>query len=178
MSLCTSRAIGAKDGFGRPFFLVQCGFDGGTARWHRSSIMLKHRRLHLEFNMRQLVALGWSVSGAVSMCAWAQEAIYRCGHEYTNAPRDVRQCERMAPQAVTVITGTRPSPPRAAASVPSTSVTETRTSPETPRTAQPQQAERDLHARTIVGQELGESATATHRLGAGIQRWGAGEMGL
>ena len=134
--------------------------------------MLKLRRLHLEFNMRQLVALGWIVSGAVSMCAWAQEAIYRCGHEYTNAPRDVRQCERMAAQAVTVITGTRPSPPRAAASVPSASVTETRTSPETPRSAQPQQAERDLHARTIVGQELEK---ARQQLTVLVQEYNDGE---
>ena len=134
--------------------------------------MLKLRRLHLEFNMLQLVALGWSVSGAVSMCAWAQEAIYRSGHEYTNAPRDVRQCERMAAQAVTVITGTRPSPPRAAASVPSASVTETRTSPETPRTAQPQQAERDLHARTIVGQELEK---ARQQLTVLVQEYNDGE---
>ena len=134
--------------------------------------MLKLRRLHLVFNMRQLLALGFSVPVAVSTCAWAQEAIYRCGHEYTNAPRDVRQCERMAPQAVTVITGTRPSPPRAAAPVPSASLTETRTSPETLRSAQPQQAERDLHARTIVGQELDK---ARQQLTVLVQEYNDGE---
>lgn len=39
--------------------------------------------------------------------AWAQEAIYRCGNQYTNAPPDVSRCERVAPQTVTVIEGTR-----------------------------------------------------------------------
>jgi hypothetical protein len=38
----------------------------------------------------------------------AQEAIYRCGHEYTNAPRDVSRCERLPAQSVTVIPGVRP----------------------------------------------------------------------
>ena len=37
----------------------------------------------------------------------AQQAVYRCGQEYTNTPADVGRCERLAPQAVTVISGTR-----------------------------------------------------------------------
>jgi len=134
--------------------------------------MLKLRRLHLTFQLRQVLALGFGVTVAVGTCASAQEAIYRCGHEYTNAPRDVRQCERMAAQAVTVITGTRPSPPRAAAPVPGASVTETRTNPETARAAQPQQAERDLHARTIVGQELDK---ARQQLTVLVQEYNDGE---
>ena len=134
--------------------------------------MLKLRRLHLVLNMHQLLALGFSVSVAASMSAWAQEAIYRCGHEYTNAPRDIQQCERMAPQAVTVITGTRPSPPRTATPAPSASVAETRASPEAPRSAQPQQAERDLHARTIVVQELDK---ARQQLTVLVQEYNDGE---
>ncbi len=134
--------------------------------------MLKLRRLHLTFQLRQVLALGFGVTVAVGTCVSAQEAIYRCGHEYTNAPRDVRQCERMAAQAVTVITGTRPSPSRAAAPVPGASVTETRTSPETARAAQPQQAERDLHARTIVGQELDK---ARQQLTVLVQEYNDGE---
>ena len=133
--------------------------------------MHKLRRLALVFNLRQLRVLGFIVSGAVSTCAWAQEAIYRCGHEYTNAPRDVRQCERMAAQAVTVITGTRP-PSRVVAPVPSASVTDTRTSPDTSRSAPPQQAERDLHARTIVGQELDK---ARQQLTVLVQEYNDGE---
>jgi hypothetical protein len=38
----------------------------------------------------------------------AQEVIYRCGHEYTNIPRDVSRCERLSEQSVTVISGVRP----------------------------------------------------------------------
>ena len=34
-------------------------------------------------------------------------SVYRCGHEYTNAPLDASRCELLAPQAVTVIPGTR-----------------------------------------------------------------------
>lgn len=37
----------------------------------------------------------------------AQQAVYRCGQEYTNAPADPARCERLSPQAVTVIPGTR-----------------------------------------------------------------------
>jgi len=39
--------------------------------------------------------------------ALAQQAVYRCGQQYTNAPADASRCERVAAQAVTVIPGTR-----------------------------------------------------------------------
>ncbi|MEY4027378.1 MAG: hypothetical protein RLZZ329_1098, partial [Pseudomonadota bacterium] len=39
----------------------------------------------------------------LSWTAAAQAVIYRCGTEYTNAPRDMTQCERLTEQAVTVI---------------------------------------------------------------------------
>lgn len=39
--------------------------------------------------------------------ALAQQPVYRCGQEYTNAPLDAGRCERLAGQAVTVIPGTR-----------------------------------------------------------------------
>lgn len=48
--------------------------------------------------------LGLLLAGRVS----AQDAIYRCGHEYTNAPRDPSRCERLPEQSVTVISGLRP----------------------------------------------------------------------
>jgi hypothetical protein len=38
----------------------------------------------------------------------AQEAVYRCGQEYTNAPRDLNRCQRLTEQSVTVISGVRP----------------------------------------------------------------------
>lgn len=43
-------------------------------------------------------------------CAWpvlAQQAVYRCGTVYTNAPSDALQCVLLSPQTVTVIEGTR-----------------------------------------------------------------------
>ena len=66
--------------------------------------------------------------------ALAQEAIYRCGHEYTNIPRDVSRCERLTEQSVTVISGVRPRgviPPAVPAQVPV-----------------------PPHARTVLAQEL------------------------
>jgi hypothetical protein len=44
----------------------------------------------------------WAVQGVP-----AQQPVYRCGQEYTNAPADPARCERLSPQAVTVIPGTR-----------------------------------------------------------------------
>jgi hypothetical protein len=38
----------------------------------------------------------------------AQEVIYRCGQEYTNAPKDLSRCERLPEQSVTLISGLRP----------------------------------------------------------------------
>ena len=55
----------------------------------------------------------------------AQEAIYRCGQEYTNAPKDLSLCERLPQQSVTRISGLRPQAtepnamPKAAAPQPS-----------------------------------------------------------
>ncbi len=133
--------------------------------------MLTLRRFQNGFMVRQLWALGFGVSVAAMGVASAQEAIYRCGQEYTNAPSDVRQCERLAPQAVTVITGTRPSPARAPAPVPSAASNEAR-STEPARALTPQQAERDLHARTIVGHELDK---ARQQLTVLVQEYNDGE---
>jgi len=64
-----------------------------------------------------LVISLWLVGGARAL---AQEVIYRCGQEYTNAPRDPSRCQRMSEQSVTVISGVRPRgvvPPAAVSSV-------------------------------------------------------------
>lgn len=116
-----------------------------------------------------LSALGLVVT---SQPAQAQQAVYRCGLEYTNAPREPALCEPLAPQAITVINGTRPVPqPQPAAAAP------TRSAPAEPVPAAPvptasamagqprtpavptrlpdvQQSERDGLARTILMQEL------------------------
>ena len=39
--------------------------------------------------------------------AQAQQQVYRCGQEYTNAPADASRCERVPMKAVTVIPATR-----------------------------------------------------------------------
>ena len=133
--------------------------------------MLTLRRFQNGFMVRQIWALGFGVSVAAIGVASAQEAIYRCGQEYTNAPSDVRQCERLAPQAVTVISGTRPSNARPPASAPSAASNEVR-STEPARAVSPQQAERDLHARTIVGHELDK---ARQQLTVLVQEYNDGE---
>lgn len=116
----------------------------------------------------------WLLMGAVNL--QAQEAIYRCGQEYTNQPRALGLCERLAPQAVTVITGTRPSPvtsPAALAPMPSSTVVPSmaptainrpaaqRAAPPVsdargpePASATPLQAARDVAARAVLDQEL------------------------
>lgn len=111
-----------------------------------------------------LSALGLVLS---SQPAQAQQAVYRCGQEYTNAPREPALCEPLAPQAITVINGTRPTlQPQAASAVPTRSapaepVATAPTAAGQPRTpAVPtrlpdvQQSERDGQARTILMQEL------------------------
>ena len=77
----------------------------------------------------------------MSASALAQQPVYRCGQEYTNAPADVRLCERMAAQAITVIPGPRPLAPPVNAPVSSSAA------------ALPQQ-QRDDMARHIVSSEL------------------------
>ena len=88
--------------------------------------------------------------------ALAQQAVYRCGQEYTNAPADASRCERLASQAVTVIAGTRvqgaataPSPATSAAAGASSAV------------ASVPQKQRDDMARSIVSTEL-EQAQRRH----------------
>jgi hypothetical protein len=118
------RAITIKDGLGRPFFVRV---------------------------LQQLVLLwvgAWCVSGL------AQEVIYRCGQEYTNAPKDLSRCERLSEQAVTVITGLRTQPAPVAATPADPMPDEARTKAEPSRTVSDRQSERDVQARTILAQEL------------------------
>ena len=82
------------------------------------------------------LALGLSLLGGEAV--FAQEAIYRCGHEYTNAPRDLSRCERLSAQSVTVISGVRP---HGALPKPA------------PHHALPIDAQTRLHASTVLAQE-------------------------
>jgi hypothetical protein len=119
------RAITIKDGLGRPFFV----------------------RVLQRFVL--LCVSAWCVSGL------AQEVIYRCGQEYTNAPKDPSRCERLSEQAVTVISGLRTQQLVPAVALPAGQTPdETRTKAEPPRTVSERQIERDVQARTILAQEL------------------------
>lgn len=89
----------------------------------------------------------------------AQEQVFRCGQEYTNAPKEASRCERLSPQSVTVIPGLKParvdgSAPSAQPWVPGAG---------TPAAVAPSgvawsldapQRQRDQQARTIVATEL------------------------
>ena len=90
----------------------------------------------------------------------AQEAIYRCGQQYTNAPQGQSGCTRVvtAP-AGTVIGGTQAhgSGARTALVEGTASVPDSRTKADSSR-AQPQaQRERDAQARVILMQELAQA---------------------
>ena len=85
--------------------------------------------------------------------ALAQQPVFRCGQEYTNAPVDPTQCERLTGQAVTVIPGTRVQAGAgvgtgaAAPDAPSSS-------PSLARVEAASQKQRDDMARAIVSAEL------------------------
>jgi len=89
----------------------------------------------------------------------AQEAVYRCGQEYTNAPQDKARCVRVSTQAAVVIEGTRPAGQVArthaglAPAAGTTAVPDDRTKTE-PMRPEPAQRERDAQARAIVAAEL------------------------
>ena len=121
---------------------------------------------------------------SAGMAAQAQQAVYRCGQEYTNAPREPGLCEPLAPQAITVINGTRPAPSLAAApaAVPTRSTKPDpgaaepasagqALSPAVPaRTLDVQQSERDAQARTILTQELDKARAQLAQLVQGFNQ--------
>ena len=86
----------------------------------------------------------------------AQEAIYRCGHEYTNAPQGKAACVRMAAlPGVTVIEGTRPNGTVQAVRTTSDEGTALVPAARTKTDEAPSaQRERDVQARAILMQEL------------------------
>ena len=118
------------------------------------------------------------------MAAQAQQAVYRCGQEYTNAPREPGLCEPLAQQAITVINGTRPAPSPAPSP---TAVPARSTKPGAAEAASAgppgppavaarppdvQQIERDAQARTILAQELDKARAQLAQL---LQSYNHGE---
>jgi hypothetical protein len=124
------------------------------------------------------------------MAAQAQQAVYRCGHEYTNAPREPSLCEPLAPQAITVIGGTRPATLAPSFPLPTSAAASTRSTPAEPGATEPalagqprtssvlartpdvQQSERDAQARTILAQELDKARAKLAQL---VQNYNQGE---
>ena len=91
--------------------------------------------------------------------AQAQQPVYRCGHEYTNAPQEPSRCEALAPQAVTVIPGTRvqgqPAAPAPVAASSAASVPAPAAQAMPPgAVAGPAQKQRDEMARQVLVAEL------------------------
>ena len=108
-----------------------------------------------------LLGLAWSAPLP------AQEAIYRCGQEYTNAPQGQPGCTRVvtAP-AVTVIGGTQTHAGRARTALVegTASVPESRTKADGPRAQPHAQRERDVQARAILQQELAQARQQREQL--------------
>lgn len=119
----------------------------------------------------RLTGLVWA---ALCVPALAQEAIYRCGQVYTNAPRLASECERLSSQAITIVPGTRPSAVEPAAlRVRATEATDPkgeRTKVALTRWPQASQNERDAQARTIVAQELDKARQLLAQLQAEYQQ--------
>lgn len=91
--------------------------------------------------------------------AVAQDAVYRCGQEYTNAPQDKTRCMRVSTQAAVVIEGTRPAGQGARTSAALTAPVGTTVVPDERTKTEPvrpdaTQRERDAQARAIVVAEL------------------------
>jgi len=98
---------------------------------------------------RPMSRLPLMLAALMAVPALAQDAIYRCGNEYTNNPAVAKQrgCTPLQGGNVTVIEGTRPSPGAAPRSSSASSNT-------APRVDSAAQRARDADARAILETEL------------------------
>lgn len=98
---------------------------------------------------RSMLCLG----ALLATSAMAQDAVYRCGNEYTNnaAVAKQRGCTPLQGGNITVIEGTRPSP---AAAPRSSNSSSNSTSSSAPRIDTAAQRARDADARQILESEL------------------------
>lgn len=98
--------------------------------------------------------------GAVAAPSLAQDAIYRCGNEYTNTKPDARsnkKCTRVESGNVTVIQGTPV--PKSAAPKPNTA-----SGSNAPRVDAAQQKTRDSDMRLILQEELKKAQSRLEEL--------------
>lgn len=114
--------------------------------------------------------------GMGSVSAQSSSVIYRCGQEYTNAPRSAAQCEPVSMQAITVIPGTHASALSAVSrksNQPDGNDSQAeRTKKEPLRPVPSAQNERDVQARAIVVQELDKARQQLQQL---VQEYNEGE---
>ena len=136
---------------------------------------MKHERAVARC-MRRSTPVAALVVSLLSVTSQAQDVIYRCGQEYTNAPHSVTACERLSTQSITVVPGTRPAgslpapSPKALPDAVASGADRTKTEPM--RAGTPLQTERDAQARTIVAQELEK---ARQQLAQMLQEYNQGE---
>lgn len=99
------------------------------------------------------LCLSFTLLGLLSGPVHAQDAIYRCGNEYTNNAGVAKQrgCTPLQGGNITVIEGTRPNPPAAGASPAARSGNNTSSAPRIDNAAQ---RARDSDARQILESEL------------------------
>ncbi len=102
------------------------------------------------------------------LCLWAagtalaQQPVYRCGQEYTNAPREASRCEPLLAPAITVIPGTRVQTPTVPAQSQSLAAQAPAVSAQAPSgVASAGQGQREDMARSILSAEL-EQARLRH----------------
>lgn len=105
--------------------------------------------LNRSVNLLGLAAAVWLASG---VAAHAQDAIYRCGSEYTNnpSPQQKKECKLLEGSAVTVVPATKPT--RSANARPGGAPAPA--SADQPRVDPAQQRARDSDARAILEAEL------------------------
>jgi hypothetical protein len=88
--------------------------------------------------------------------ACAQQPVFRCGQQYTNAPVDETRCERLPVQGVTVVPGTRTQAlAQTPVAVPASGGNAS--APQSVATSGATQKQRDDMARSIVSAELAQA---------------------
>ncbi|PUE31537.1 hypothetical protein [Limnohabitans sp. Jir72] len=152
----TAQLSAKKDGLGRPFFC-------GRSAW------------------RAPVWAALLLGLATTNCLFAQERIYRCGHEYTNAPQGKSACVAIAlSPTVTVIEGTRPNGAvqavRTASDEGTALVPALRTKTDDGHLLASVQRERDVQARAILMQELDQAKRQQVQLQQAYKEQQAGQQ--
>ena len=112
------------------------------------------------FPFRLPLCVPLTLLNLLAVPAWAQDAVYRCGNEYTNnaAVAKQRGCTPLQGGNITVIEGTRPNPAASSSGSAPRSTGSTSSSPSSaPRIDSAAQRARDSDARQILESELSQA---------------------